>query len=83
MLKKKDIIDIISKKIKLPPSKITNEISTENTPRWDSLAHFEIILELEKKTKKNIRTDQMSELNSVNKILESPFPCRKLMIHLV
>ena len=54
MLKKKDIIDIISKKIKLPPSKITNEISTENTPRWDSLAHFEIILELEKKTKKNI-----------------------------
>ena len=50
--------------------KITNEISTENTPRWDSLAHFEIILELEKKTKKNIRTDQMSELNSVNKLLE-------------
>ena len=70
MLKRKDIIEVISKKIKIPISKITEEVSVENTPRWDSLTHHELVLELEKKTKKNVRTDQMSELNSVEKILK-------------
>ena len=63
------IIEIISKIIKVD-SKLINENSTMNHfSKWDSLAHLNIMLELEKKFKKKINTSKMSNLDSVKKIL--------------
>ena len=67
--KKAKIIEIISNIIKVD-SKSINENSTMNDfSKWDSLAHLNIMLELEKKFKKKINTSKMSDLDSVNKIL--------------
>ena len=67
--KETKIIEIISKIIKVD-SKSINENSTMNDfSKWDSLAHLNIMLEIEKKFKKKINTSKMSDLDSVNKIL--------------
>ena len=68
--KETKIIEIISNIIKVD-SKSINENSTMNDfSKWDSLAHLNIMLELEKKFKKKINTSKMSNLDSVNKILK-------------
>ena len=68
--KKIKIIEIISKNIKVS-SKLINESSCmTDFAKWDSLAHVNIMLELEKQFKKKVRTSKMSDLNSVNKILQ-------------
>ena len=37
--------------------------------KWDSLAHLQIMMEIEKQFKKKISTSKMSDLNTVGKIL--------------
>ena len=39
-----------------------------NLSKWDSLAHVQIIQEIEKQYKKKITTSKMAHLNSVSKI---------------
>jgi acyl carrier protein len=38
--------------------------------KWDSLAHLDIMEQIEKSFKKRISTSKMSDLNSIDKILK-------------
>ena len=49
--------------------------------KWDSLAHVNLMLELEKQFKK-VSTSKMSDLNSVNKILQF-FQSKIILIHVI
>lgn len=64
------IIEIISKITKVDLKLIDENSSMDDFSKWDSLAHLNIMLELEKKLKKKVSTSKMSDLNSINKILK-------------
>ena len=66
--KKTKIIDIISKVAKIDSKLIKDSSCMNDFPKWDSLAHLNIMLELEKQFKKKVSTSKMIELNSVSKI---------------
>ena len=69
MLKKKNInkivIQIISKVLKIKENKLGKKTSIKNTQQWDSLAHINISLALEKKFKTKFRIDDLSEVTKI------------------
>lgn len=64
----KEVIEIVSKAIN-GSQNINLESSNKNVKRWDSLAQVNIIIMLEKKYKK-IKASDISELDSVKKIID-------------
>ena len=67
---KEKVIKIISIVTKVD-IKLINETSSMNDHnKWDSLAHLNIMVKIEKNFKKKISTSKMSDLNSVDKILK-------------
>ena len=62
------IVEIISKVTKINPKLINEKSSMNNLSKWDSLAHLEIIEEIEKQFKKKISTSKMVDLNSISRI---------------
>lgn len=70
----KKIIQILSEVLIIPIKNLSFETNSENEPKWDSIAHVRIILEIEKKFKTKIDTNILEELRSVrniNKYLEN------------
>ena len=66
--KKIKIIEIISKVAKIDSKQFNDSSCMNDFPKWDSLAHLNIMLELEKQFKKKVSTSKMIELNSISKI---------------
>jgi acyl carrier protein len=64
------IIEIISKIAKINLDQINESTSINDFSKWDSLAHLQIMLEIEKKFQIKISTSKMSELDSVIKIIK-------------
>jgi acyl carrier protein len=64
------IILSISKILNEPIKNVTMASKSDDFNRWDSLNHVRIMLEIEKITKKKIKTSKISELNSVKAISE-------------
>ena len=69
-MNKKNIIEIVSKHVKVSLDKIKDESSTETIDTWDSLAHIRIIMELEKLTNIKIQTSDFGEYNSIKKLTD-------------
>tara|TARA_B100000035_G_scaffold234763_1_gene203034 strand:+ start:770 stop:988 length:219 start_codon:yes stop_codon:yes gene_type:complete len=69
-MNKKNIIEIVSKHVKVSADKIKDESSTETIDTWDSLAHIRIIMELEKLTNIKIQTSDFGEYNSIKKLTD-------------
>jgi acyl carrier protein len=67
---KKKIIEIVSKHVKVPLSKINDNSSTENIETWDSLAHLRIILELEKITNIKVPTSDFGQFNTIESLIK-------------
>ncbi len=64
------IISIVSKTTKIPKKQININSKSSDFYRWDSLAQVSIIIEIEKKTKKKIKTSKIGELTSIKKIIK-------------
>lgn len=64
-----NIISLISKNTGIDKSKLNLNSCANDFNKWDSVAHVRIMLDLEKKIKKNINTSKMSDLNSIKKII--------------
>ena len=69
-MNKKNIIEIVSKHVKVSADKIKDESSTETIDTWDSLSHIRIIMELEKLTNIKIQTSDFGEYNSIKKLTD-------------
>lgn len=67
---KEKVIKIISIVTKIDIKQINETSSMNDHIKWDSLAHLSIMEEIEKNFKKRISTSKMSDLNSVDKILD-------------
>ena len=48
---------------------ISIESNAENTESWDSLGHLRIIMAIEEKFNIKFKTDEISSLNSVDKLI--------------
>ena len=64
----KKVIKIISKTLNVDIKNLSENSSSHNIKKWDSLAHIRIILSIEKNFKIKINTTQQSKLNSVKSI---------------
>ena len=63
------IVSIVSKSIKINEKDININSKSSDFYKWDSLAHVNIILEIEKITEKKINASKMGELTSIKSIL--------------
>ena len=59
------VIQIISKVLKIKENKLLKKTSIKSTQQWDSLAHINIALALEKKFKTKFRIDDLSEATTI------------------
>ena len=64
------ISKIISKHTKVKEEFINLETSAETIDRWDSLAHINIIVDIEKEFNVKIKTAKVAELNSIKYITQ-------------
>tara|TARA_B100001057_G_scaffold437108_1_gene468690 strand:+ start:1544 stop:1798 length:255 start_codon:yes stop_codon:yes gene_type:complete len=55
----------ISKVLKVSEKKIQPKTSFSTIKNWDSLAHINIVLNLQKKTGKKFKLDKIADLNTV------------------
>ena len=70
MISIKTVILYISKALKVPNSKINVNSSDKDFENWDSLAHLEILINLDKALKgKAIKLEGLANAYSVKKIL--------------
>ena len=60
----------IAKILNEPEINILADSKSDDFAKWDSLAQIRIILEIEKISKKKIKTSKISELNSIKPISE-------------
>ena len=63
------IISIVSKVIGISEKNININSKSSDFDKWDSLGHVNIIIEIEKKIEKKIKTSKMNELTSIKSIL--------------
>ena len=68
MLKENDFLKIASKAI---GSKITTKSNVNNTEKWDSLGHLQLLAALDNKTKgKTSKINSLSNADSIDKIIK-------------
>ena len=65
-----EVKSIISKIIHVPAIKLKQNSSYKNTKNWDSLAHINIVLQLEKKIKEKFSIDEISKIVNLNDCLK-------------
>lgn len=67
---KEKIIDLMSEIFELPVNEFPAEITQENIDNWDSLRHLNLIVELEDAFDKSFEPEEISEMTSIDKIIE-------------
>ena len=65
-----EIIKIISVSTGININDLNKNSRSDMHPKWDSLSHVRIIMELEKLTKKKINTTKIDQLNSIKEIFD-------------
>jgi acyl carrier protein len=67
---KKNIVDLIAKKLKMPSAKVEKLDNFTKIKNWDSLAHLEILSALDAKLNNKVnKIKNISEIKSVKKII--------------
>ncbi len=67
---KEKIIEIMSEVFEVAVSEFPSEIKQENIDEWDSLRHLSLIVELEDVFDKSFEPEEISEMTSMDKIIE-------------
>jgi acyl carrier protein len=63
--------DIIAAALSIPAEQVTDDLSYQGIPEWDSVSHIYLITELEAAFNITIDTDEVLEMNSVEKVKET------------
>lgn len=66
----KKLNKILSKHLKIPVEKITDDVSYETESNWDSVTHLKMIADIEETFKTNFAIDDVVSLEDVGKIRE-------------
>jgi acyl carrier protein len=62
--------DIIAAALSIPAEQVTDDLSYQRIPEWDSVSHIYLITELEATFNITIDTDEVLEMSSVEKVKE-------------
>ena len=71
MILDKRLIETVSRTFDLDPSQISAQTAPNNTPAWDSVGHLNLILELEEVFQIRFSSDEIPEVNSVERLQEA------------
>ncbi len=63
--------DIIAAALSIPANEVTDDLSYQSIPEWDSVSHIYLITELEAAFSITIDTDEVLEMSSVEKVKET------------
>lgn len=63
--------DIIAAALSIPAEQVTDDLSYQSIPEWDSVSHIYLITELEATFNITIDTDEVLEMSSVEKVKET------------
>ena len=63
--------DIFAAALSIPAAQVTNELSYQSIPEWDSVSHIYLITELEAAFNISIDTEEVLEMSSVEKVKET------------
>lgn len=65
------LYDIIATALSIPPEQVTDDLSYQSIPEWDSVSHIYLITELEAAFGITIDTDEVLEMSSVEQVKET------------
>ena len=68
---KEQIFEIIANVLGMDKKDVTEDLSMENTEKWDSLAHLMIVGEIEEKLKINIPLEKVIEISTIQDLLDA------------
>lgn len=63
--------DIIAAALSIPANEVTDDLSYQSIPEWDSVSHIYLITELEAAFNITIDTDEVLEMSNVEQIKET------------
>ena len=66
LVKENEVINILTKVMKISKNKINKDTKLGSIPEWDSLAHLNIYFELQKVFKKKIPMERAANAKSVS-----------------
>lgn len=64
----RDLTEIVATSLRLPPERVTDDLSMETVPEWDSLAHIDLMMELEREYGIEVDQDALLDLTDVRAI---------------
>lgn len=64
-----ELLSLIAEVLGLPSLSLNDNSTIANPPEWDSFAQIAIMLEVEKHTNTRFSPEEISEINSVGKIV--------------
>tara|TARA_A100001011_G_C14298881_1_gene839790 strand:- start:1037 stop:1264 length:228 start_codon:yes stop_codon:yes gene_type:complete len=67
---KKEVLETLSKKLKIPIDKFSITEKIENFKNWDSLKNVEILIDLQKKTKKKFDFTKFANVKTINDLIK-------------
>ena len=65
----KTVQSIVAQKLNVAPELVTGASSAHTLPSWDSLAHMEIIVEIENQLKIRFSFDDMVLMNNLDSLI--------------
>ncbi|SFO84463.1 acyl carrier protein [Chitinophaga sp. YR627] len=63
--------DIIAAALSIPAEQVTDDLSYQSIPEWDSVSHIYLITELEAAFGITIDTEEVLEMSSVEQVKET------------
>lgn len=67
---KEKIVNIMAEVFEIPVNDFPAEITQDTIENWDSLRHLNLIVELEDTFDKSFEPEEISEMTSIEKIIE-------------
>jgi acyl carrier protein len=66
---KPKLLEIVATALELPPAGVTDDLSADNCPAWDSLRHLRLVLAIEDAFGVTFDEDEIISLTSVSALL--------------
>ena len=67
---KNEVKKVIATVFELEINEITDDINQENFPKWDSLQHLNLMIELEEIFEVSFEPEEIAEMVTIDKIIE-------------
>ena len=71
MTTEQQLQDIFANALSIPADQVTDDLSYQSIPEWDSVSHIYLISELEAAFNISIDTDEVLEMSSVEKVKDT------------